>query len=94
MKYSAYIEQITYLTLYNMKARYRKTVAGFIWVNLDPILTYGVQSLVFKHILNFQMRGFYLFLASGLLPWIFFMQTIRMCTPIFEARKNFFLSNR
>lgn len=83
------LRQVQVLTKANLAARYRKTVAGFIWVNMDPLITYGVQSTVFKYILHFNIRQFGLFLASGLLPWIFLMQTIRICTPIYEAKKDF-----
>ena len=72
------IRQIKTLTLANMKARYRKTVAGFIWVVLNPIILYGVQSFVFKKFLKLDMPDYALFLLGGLIPWIFITSTLDM----------------
>jgi ABC-type polysaccharide/polyol phosphate export permease len=75
--------QIRELTLASIKSRYRKTWAGFLWVILNPILMFGVQSLVFKKFLKLDMPDYFLFLLGGLLPWIFFTTTIQMGTPVF-----------
>ncbi len=78
--------QVRDLTIASLKSRYRKTFAGFIWVVLNPLLMFGVQSLVFKKFLNLNVPDYYLFLLSGLLPWIFFSQTIQMATPTFVTQ--------
>lgn len=78
--------QVRDLTLASLKSRYRKTFAGFVWVVLNPLLMFGVQSLVFKRFLNLNVPDYYLFLLSGLLPWIFFSQTVQMTTPIFVSQ--------
>ncbi len=75
--------QIQELTLASLKSRYRKTLAGFIWVILNPVLMFGVQSIVFKKFLKIDMPDYFLFLLGGLLPWIFFTSTIQMGTPVF-----------
>ncbi len=64
--------------LSSLKSRYRKTFAGFVWVLLNPVLMFGVQSVVFRKILRIQVPDFYLFLVGGLVPWIFMSQTISM----------------
>lgn len=80
----------------NMRARYRKTLAGFIWVVLNPIIMYSVQSMVFRHLLKIDIPDYSVFLLGGLLPWLFITQTIDMCTPILqfsgELLKSFKLS--
>lgn len=70
--------QILMLTRANLKTRYRNTVSGFLWVILNPILIFGAQSYVFHTILKLDVKDYVLFLASGLLPWIFLAQTIEM----------------
>lgn len=75
--------QIKELTIASIKSRYRKTWAGFLWVILNPILMFGVQSIVFRKFLKFEMPDYFLFLLGGLLPWIFFTSTIQMGTPVF-----------
>ena len=60
-----YWVQVKNLTVANMKSRYRKTFAGFLWVVMSPILIYGVQSLVFKHFLKIDIPDYSLFLLGG-----------------------------
>lgn len=50
---------------------------------LCPILILLVQAIVFGRFLNIQVDHYYLFLISGLVPWIFIVQTIEMSTSIF-----------
>lgn len=63
-----------------MKARYRKTFVGFVWVVLNPILMFSVQALVFKKFLQIDHPDYYLFLLGGLLPWIFINSSWDSCT--------------
>jgi lipopolysaccharide transport system permease protein len=78
--------QIRELTVASIKSRYRKTWAGFLWVILNPLLMFGVQSLVFKKFLRLDMPDYFLFLLGGLLPWIFFTSTVQMGTPLFVSQ--------
>lgn len=80
--------QIQEVTLASIKSRYRKTWAGFLWVILNPILMFGVQSLVFKKFLRLDIPDYFLFLLGGLLPWIFFTSTIQMGTPVFVSQAH------
>ena len=75
--------QVLALTRANLKARYRKTAAGFLWVVLNPLILYAAQSLVFERFLNLRVPRYSLFLGSGLLPWVFSAQTLEMCTSLF-----------
>jgi len=74
--------QVKSLTLANMKARYRKTFAGLVWVVMNPIIMYSVQSFVFRKFLKLEIDNYSLFLLGGLLPWIFIVSTLDMCTPV------------
>lgn len=75
-----FITQVRSLTEANLKSRYRKTISGFIWVVLNPIVIYGIQCFVFSQILRIRIDNYMLFLLSGLLPWIFIVQTLEMST--------------
>lgn len=83
--YAKLWRQIKVLVRANLKSRYRKTIAGFFWVVFNPIIIFGVQSQVFSKFLRLDVPNYYLFLLSGLLPWIFILQTLEMCTSIFVA---------
>jgi lipopolysaccharide transport system permease protein len=78
-----FVSQVLDLAWANMKARYRKTYAGFLWVIINPLMSYGAQSLVFRIFLKLNIPNYFLFLLGGLLPWIFIMQTLDMSTTIF-----------
>jgi len=82
------------LTIASMKSRYRKTFAGFLWVLLNPIIMFGVQALVFKKFLRLEMSDYYLFLAGGLIPWIFLTQTIQMGTGVLLSNATLLRSFR
>jgi len=74
--------QVSNLTVANLKARYRKTIAGFIWVILNPLVLFAVQSFAFRNVLKVNTPNYSIFLLSGLLPWIFLTQSLEMCTGI------------
>ena len=80
--------QVWELTIASLKSRYRKTFAGFIWVVLNPLLMFGVQSLVFKNFMRIEIPNYSLFLLGGLLPWIFFSSTVQMATPLFVSQSH------
>jgi lipopolysaccharide transport system permease protein len=68
------------LTKANLKARYRSTWTGFLWVILFPVLIYTAQSFAFHFILKINVVNYPLFLLTGLLPWIFFSTSVDMST--------------
>lgn len=69
-----------------MKARYRKTYAGFIWVIINPLLMYGAQGLVFKYFLKINIENYLLFLLGGLLPWSFIVSCLTSGTSLFQSQ--------
>ncbi|MDR3607773.1 MAG: ABC transporter permease [Oligoflexia bacterium] len=69
------------LTLSQMKARYRRTFAGFFWVIMNPTIMFSAQAIVFKSILKINMANYPIFLLGGLLPWIFITSSLDMGIP-------------
>ena len=88
LSFSQIWRQVMALTLANMSARYRNTLAGFLWVVLNPIIMYSVQSFVFRKFLNIQVPNYSLFLLCGLLPWIFIVMSIDMITPVLDSSRE------
>lgn len=76
------------LTQFSMKARYRKTYAGFIWVVINPLLMYGAQGLVFKYFLKIDIENYLLFLLGGLLPWSFIVSSLTSGTSLFQSQSR------
>lgn len=81
------LELIYNITCAQLKSRYRKTFVGFLWVLLNPILTFGIQALIFKHILKVNTDNYYLFLLSGIIPWIFMTSSLTMTVGIFVSSR-------
>jgi lipopolysaccharide transport system permease protein len=82
------------LTLAQMKARYRGTMAGFLWVIMSPILLYAVQSVIFKNILRISMPHYSVFLLGGLLPWSFISSALIMGIPVLPSSRQLLLAMR
>lgn len=60
--------------------KYKRSVLGFLWSLLNPILTMTVSSIVFGSIMRFQLKDFAVFIFSGLLPFNFFSISIENAT--------------
>ena len=72
----------------NMSSRYRKTVAGFIWVVINPIILFAAQSIVFKYFLKIDIDNYFTFMLGGLIPWTFLTSTISMATPTLQNSRE------
>lgn len=79
------IKQIWSMTQANMRSRYRGSAAGFLWVILNPLIIYSSQTFVFHYILKIQVPNYFVFLISGLLPWLLISQSLEQCTGLFVA---------
>lgn len=52
--------------------RYHRTVLGYVWTLVNPLLTMAVTSLVFSLMMRIPLQRFAVFLFSGLIPWTLF----------------------
>ena len=69
-------ELIWALSLKELRVRYKRSVLGFIWALLNPLLMMAVLTVVFSTITTMNIHGYAIFLLSALLPWSFFTQTL------------------
>ena len=60
------------LVLRDLKARYKRSVLGFLWSLLNPLAMMLVFTIVFTVIMPSQIENYPIFLLCGLLPWNFF----------------------
>lgn len=72
------LRQIWVTAKASLKVRYRQSFAGILWVVLNPLILLTAQSIAFKFILKLEINNYLVFLSSGLLPWVFFVQTLEM----------------
>ncbi len=59
-----------------MKLRYRRSVLGFAWTMLNPLVTMIILASVFTHVMRVQIEAFPVFVLSALLPWNLFVQSV------------------
>jgi ABC-type polysaccharide/polyol phosphate export permease len=71
-----YRELAHILVAKEMKLRYRRSVLGFAWTMLNPLVTMVILSSVFTHVMRVQIDAFPVFVLSALLPWNFFVQSV------------------
>jgi ABC-type polysaccharide/polyol phosphate export permease len=71
-----YRQLIWALALKELKIRYKRSVLGFLWALLNPLLLMVVLSVVFSTIMAANIPHFAIFLLSVLLPWTFFSQSL------------------
>ena len=71
-----YRQLIWALALKELKIRYKRSVLGFLWALLNPMLLMLVLSVVFSTIMAQTIPHYAIFLLSVLLPWTFFSQSL------------------
>lgn len=75
-----YREFLKNLVLKDLKVRYKRSVLGFFWTMLNPLLMMIILTIVFSTIMRFDVKNFSIFLLCGILPWNFFAQAVSMST--------------
>ncbi len=64
------------LALKDLKIRYKRSVLGFLWALLNPLLLMIVLSVVFSTLMGAAVPHYAIFILSVLLPWTFFSQSL------------------
>jgi ABC-2 type transport system permease protein len=65
-------ELVKVLVARDLKVRYKRSVLGFLWTLLNPLITIVIFSLVFSHIFSSFYEQYKLYMFSGVLIWNFF----------------------
>lgn len=71
-------ELLYFLVWRDLKARYKQTLLGVLWIVLQPVFTMVVFSLLFGKLLNVPSGGvpYPIFAYAGLLPWNYFAASL------------------
>ena|SRR5438552_1652972 len=78
----AYRELLYFLTLRDIKVRYKQTMMGVAWVIIQPLMTMLIFTLVFNRFVRLDTAPlpYPLFALSGLLLWLFFANAVTNST--------------
>jgi lipopolysaccharide transport system permease protein len=74
----AYRELLYFLTLRDVKVRYKQTLMGAAWVVIQPLMTMLIFTLIFNRFARLDTKDipYPLFAYSGLLLWTFFANAV------------------
>ena len=75
-------EFLTSLVVRNLKVKYQRSVLGFIWTLLNPLLTVAVIAAIFSYVVRIEMPQYWAFLLSGYFVWNYVMQTLSSATYV------------
>jgi ABC-2 type transport system permease protein len=62
----------------DLTVRYKRSVLGFLWTMLNPLLMMIVQTIVFSMFFQFPIKNYPVYLLSGTILWNFFAQGTTM----------------
>ncbi|MDQ2975060.1 MAG: ABC transporter permease [Acidobacteriota bacterium] len=85
-----YRELLYFLTLRDVKVRYKQTVMGLAWVIIQPLGTMLIFTLVFNRFVRLDAGPlpYPLFALSGLLLWLFFANAVTNSTYSLVSNSN------
>lgn len=83
-------ELLYFLTLRDIKVRYKQTLMGVAWVIIQPLLTVLIFTLVFNRFVRLETGSlpYPLFALSGLLLWLFFANAVTNSTHSLVSNAN------
>lgn len=86
----AYRELLYFLTLRDIKVRYKQTLMGVAWVIIQPLTTVLIFTLVFNRFVRLETGTlpYPLFALSGLLLWLFFANAVTNSTHSLVSNAN------
>jgi lipopolysaccharide transport system permease protein len=86
----SYRELLYFLTLRDIKVRYKQTLMGVAWVIIQPLTTMLIFTLVFNRFVRLDAGSlpYPLFALSGLLLWLFFANAVTNSTHSLISNAN------
>src|SRR3954469_1744086 len=67
------------MVVQDLRVRYQRSMLGFFWTLLNPILMMATLTAVFAHIMGTAWQDYAIFLFSGMLPWGLLSGSLNEC---------------
>lgn len=85
-----YRELLYFMTIRDIKIRYKQTMIGVTWAVLQPVLTTAIFTVIFSNFAKFDTGSvpYPLFALSGLIIWLFVHTSISMASSSFINNTN------
>ena len=71
-----YRELLRGLIVRNLKVKYQRSVLGFVWTLVNPLMTVAILVVVFSHVVRIALPHYWAFLLSGYFVWNFLLQML------------------
>ncbi len=69
---------INELIIRDLKVKYRRSILGYVWSLLNPLLMMAVMTIVFSYMFRFDIPNYPLYLICGQTLWGFFNESTNM----------------
>ncbi len=79
--YSHFVDLLLGMTEKELRARYKHTVFGFLWIVINPVLQMLVIGFIFQFFIKQTIEYYFHHLFIGLLVWQFFSLSLTKATP-------------
>lgn len=80
-----YREVLWQLVRQFLTLRYRRTLLGYVWTLVNPLLMMSVTAVVFATLFKLDLASYAVFLFAGMVPWNFFsMSVTQSCTSFIQ----------
>lgn len=83
-----YRELLRGLVVRNLKVKYQRSLLGFVWTLVNPLLTVSILVVVFSHVIRIPVPRYWAFLLSGYFVWNFMLQTLTTATWVFAEHSR------
>jgi len=86
----AYRELLGFMVWRDVSVRYKQSILGILWALLTPLITMVIFTIIFGRIAKIPTNGipYPIFSYAGLLPWLFFSQSLQKATLSMVAERN------
>jgi ABC-2 type transport system permease protein len=69
-------EVLRELVARGLKVKYSQSLLGYAWSLVEPLLLIGIYWVVFAHVARLSIPHYPLFIASAMMPWLYFNGTL------------------
>jgi lipopolysaccharide transport system permease protein len=86
----AYRELFGFMVWRDVSVRYKQSALGVLWALLTPLITMLIFTVIFGKVAKIPTDGipYPIFSYAGLLPWLFFSQSLQKATLSMVAERN------
>ncbi len=76
------------MVVQELRVRYQRSMLGFVWTLLNPILMMGTIALAFSTIWKTPLAEYAVYLFAGMVPWGFFSGSLNECAYCIIANEG------